>query len=97
MYNGIIEARRNNFKLVKVIEYNNNAIKSLSNKLEGYYTVTRHLLERISSNLVEHQISSVEDNCGSCEIRVDKLDKIIGLLETNIHHYFKFNKHEALR
>ena len=84
-------------KLLKVIEEKDTAIKELSNRLEGYYTVTRHLLEEMNSNLVENQISSVEDNFGSNEIKVDKLVGILDLLETNLNHYFNFNKHEALR
>ena len=47
-------------KLLKVIEEKDIAVKELSNRLEGFYTVTRHLLERINYNLVENQISSVE-------------------------------------
>ena len=33
-------------KLLKVIEERNIAIKELSNRLEGYYTVTRVLLQK---------------------------------------------------
>ena len=87
--NGRIEARRNNFNIVKkVIEEKYFAIKELSNRLEGYYTCTRVLLERINYKLVEHQRSSVEDNVGSYEIKVDELVRIIDLLESNLNQYF---------
>ena len=33
--------------LLKVIEERDTAINELSNRLEGYYTVTRHLLDKI--------------------------------------------------
>ena len=59
--------------------------------------MTRPLLERINCNLVENQISSVEDNFGSYEIEIDKLVRRIDLLETNLNHYLNVNKHEALR
>ena len=39
--------------LLKVIEDRDLAIKELSNRLEGSYTVTRVLLEQICSNLIE--------------------------------------------
>ena len=51
-------------KLLKVIDEINIAIKELCNRLEGYYTCTRVLLERMNSNLVSGQVSSVEDNGG---------------------------------
>ena len=49
-------------RLLKVMEDKYIAIKDLSNRLEGDYTVTRHLSERTNYNLVENQISSVGDN-----------------------------------
>ena len=73
--------------MLKVIEEHDTAIKELRSRLEGYYTVTRHLLERISYNLVSGQVSSVEDNVGSYEIKVDKLVRIIDLLESNLNRY----------
>ena len=80
---------RNNFKqTLKVIEETYTAIKELSNRLQGCYTVTRHVLERINSNLVESQISRVGDNCGYYEIKVDQLARRIDLLEINLNQYF---------
>ena len=49
-------------KLFKVIEEKYTAINELSDRLEGYHTCTRVLLERINSNPVESQISSIDDN-----------------------------------
>ena len=75
--------------LLKVIEDKDIAIKELSNQLTGYYTCTRVLLERISSNLVESQISGVDDNFGSYGIKIGKLVRRIDLLEFNLNQYFK--------
>ena len=75
--------------LLKVIEDKDIAIKELSNQLTGYYTCTRVLLERINSNLVESQISGVDDNFGSYEIKIGKLVRRIDLLEFNLNQYFK--------
>ena len=50
--------------------------------------MTRHLLERTNYNLVEHQISAVEDNFGSYEIKVGKVVRIIDLLESKLNQYF---------
>ena len=71
--------------LLKVIEESYTAINELSNSLQGYYTCTRVLLERINSNLVESQISGVGDNVDSHEIKIDKLVRRIGLLESNLN------------
>ena len=67
-------------KLLKVIEERNIAIKELSNRLEGFYTCTRVLLEQINYNLVSGQTSSVGDNFDSYEINIDNLVRIIYLL-----------------
>ena len=75
--------------LLKVIEDKDIAIKELSNQLTGYYTCTRVLLERVNSNLVESQISGVDDNFGSYEIKIGKLVRRIDLLEFNLNQYFK--------
>lgn len=83
----IIYDGRNKFKLFKVIEEKCIASKESRNRLEGYYTVTRHLLERINHNRVENQISSVEDNFGSYAIKVDKLVLRIDLIETKLNQY----------
>ena len=46
--------------------------------------VTRHLLERINSNLVSGQVSGVDDNFGSYEIELTNyVIRRIDLLETN--------------
>ena len=84
-------------ELLKVIEETDTTIKELSNRLECYYTCTRFLLERINSNPVETQLSGVDDNSDSYENKIDKLLRRIDLFETNLNHYFHFNKHEALR
>ena len=42
----------------------------------------------MNSNLVSGQVSSVEDNSGSYEIRVNKLVRILDLLESNLNHCF---------
>ena len=73
--------------LLNVIENKDTAIKELSNRLEGYYTCTRVLLERIHSNLVESQISGVDDNFDSYEINIDKLVRRIDLLESSLNQY----------
>ena len=57
-------------KLLKVIGESDIAVKELSNRLEGYYTCTRVLLERINSNLVSGQVSGVDDNFGSYAIKM---------------------------
>ena len=75
-------------KLLKVIEDKYTAIKTLFNKLEGYYTCTRVLLERTKSNLVERQISGMYDKFDSYEIIIDKLVRRIDLLEPNLNQYF---------
>ena len=54
--------------LLNVTEERYIAIKELSNRLEGVYTCTRVLLERLNYNLVSGQTSSVCDNFDSYEI-----------------------------
>ena len=73
-------------KSLKVIEEKDTAIKELSHRLEGYYTVTRHLLERINYNLVPGQISGVDDSCDYYENKIDKLARRVDLFETNLNH-----------
>ena len=68
-------------ELSKVIEDKDMAIKSLSNKLESYYTCTRFSLDQINSNLVENQVSGVADNVDSYEQKHNKLVRRIDLLE----------------
>ena len=63
-------------------------MKALSNKLEGYYTCTRFLLERINSNIVENNISGVASKFAPYEIRIGKLVRRIDLLESNINQLF---------
>ena len=75
-------------KLLKVIEDKDIAIKELSKQFTGYYTCTRALLEKINYNLISSQISGVEDNFGSYEIRIDKLARSIDLLESNLNQCF---------
>ena len=74
--------------MLKVIEDIHIAINELSNRLEGFYTCTRVLLERINYNLVSGQVSGVEDNSGSYDIQTDTLVIIIDLLESNLNQYF---------
>ena len=76
------------FNMLKVIEDKHIASTSLYDKLEGYYTCTRFLLEELSSNLVENQISGVADNCDSYEHRIDTLVRRIDLLEHYSNQYF---------
>ena len=76
------------FKLLKVIEDKGMSIKWLSNRLEGYYTCTRVLLERINSNLVESQISGVQDKFDSYEQNIDKLVRRTDLFESNLNQHF---------
>ena len=76
-------------KLLKVSEEKDTALKDLSNRLEGYYTCTRVLLEKINSNLVSGQVSSVEDNFGSYEIEIGKLARRIDLLINLKQHFHK--------
>ena len=61
------------FKLLKVVEEKDTAIKALSNKLEGYYTCTRFLLEKLNPNLIASQTVGVDDNFDSYEKKIDKL------------------------
>ena len=67
-------------KLLKVIED-----KDIGNRLEGFNTCTRVLLERINYNLVSGQVSSGEDMVGSYEKTTDKLVIIVDLLESNLN------------
>ena len=64
------------------------AIKELSKQLTGYYTVTRALLEKVNPNIIESQVSGVDDKFGSYEIKVDKLVRRTDLLENNFNQYF---------
>ena len=88
--NGRIETRRNNFKIVfkKVIEGKYISVKELNKRLERHYTVTRFLFKQMNSNLASGQPSSVGDNFDSYAIKIDKLVRIIGLLESNLNQYF---------
>ena len=72
-------------KIIKVIEDKDIAMKELRNRLEGFYTCMRVFLERASPNLVSGQVSSVEDNVGSYELKADKLVRISYLLESNLN------------
>ena len=54
--------------LLKVIEEKDASVKELSKRLEGYYIVTRVLLEQINSSLVSGQTFSVGDNFDPYEI-----------------------------
>ena len=72
-------------KLLKVIEEKDTAFKELSNRIEGYYTCTRVLLERINSKLVKSQISGVDDNFDSYEKKIDILVRRIDLLENSLN------------
>ena len=66
----------------------NIAIKGLSNRLEGFYTCTKVLLERINSNSVSGQVSGVDDNFGSYDIHIDELVRRIDFLESNLNQHF---------
>ena len=70
-----------------MIEDKDMSIKELSKQLTGYYTVTRVLLDKIIYNIVSGQTSSVGDKFDSYEIKVDKLVRIIDLLESNSNQY----------
>ena len=63
-------------------------LKNLSNRLEGFYTCARVLLERINSNSISGQVSGVDDNFGSYEIQAGNLVRRIDLLESNLNQYF---------
>ena len=76
------------FKLLKVIEEINTAIKMLSNKLEGYYIRTRFLLDKINSNLIENQVPGVDGNFDYYVHKNNKIDRIIDLLESNLNQCF---------
>ena len=45
------------------------------------------MLERNISNLIEHQVSSVDDSVDSYENKIDKLVRRIDLLESNLNQY----------
>ena len=74
-------------KLPKVVEEKDDSVKELSKRLEGYYAVTRVLLEEISHNLVSSRTSTVGDNFDSHDIGIDKLVRRIDLLENNLNQY----------
>ena len=78
----------NTLKLSKVIQDKDLAVEALARKLEGCTTCIKLLLERTISNIVEHQISGVDSNFDSYEIKVDKLVRRIDLLESNSHQLF---------
>ena len=73
-------------RLLKIIEEKYTSIKEFSNKLTGYYTCTRVLLEEINYNIIESQVSGVDDSFGSYEIKVHKFVRRIDLLESNLNH-----------
>ena len=56
--------------LLNVIEDNDICVKELSKRLEGYYTVTRHLLYKINSNIISGRTSSVGGNFDSYEMKL---------------------------
>ena len=58
-------------KLLKVAEEKNVSVKELSKRPEGYYTVTRVLIEKINYNLASGQTSSVGDNFDSQQKLID--------------------------
>ena len=70
-----------------MVEEKVTAIKELSNRLEGYYTCTRFLLERINSNLFESQVSGIDGHVDAYEIKICKLVGRIDLLENNSNQY----------
>ena len=74
-------------ELLKVIEEKGITIKELSSRPEGFYACTRVLLERINYKLVSGQVSSVEGNVGSYEIKVDTLVRRVDLLENDLNQY----------
>ena len=69
--------------LLKVVEDRDIAVKELSQRLEGYHTVARGLLDEINSNLVSGQTSSVGGNFDFYEIKVGKLVRRTDLLENS--------------
>ena len=77
----------NTLKLLKVIQDKDLAVEALARKLEGYNTCLWFLLERINSNVFEHQISGVDSNFNSYDIKLDinLLDESIclNLIQTN--------------
>ena len=74
--------------MLKVIQDKDLAVEALARKLEGYNTCLRFLLERINSNIVEHQLSGVVSNSDYYEIAIDKLVRRIDLLESKLNQYF---------
>ena len=48
--------------------------------------MTRLLLEKVNSNIVESQVPGVEDKLDYYEHKIDKLVRRIDLLETNLNH-----------
>ena len=59
----------NTLQLIHMIQDKDDSSKALRNNIEGYYTCTRFVLERIHSNIVEHQISEVGHNSDSYDIK----------------------------
>ena len=74
-------------KLIKITQDKDLAVAALGNKLEGYNTCIRCLLERINSNIVENQISGAGSNFDAYEIRLDKWVRRIDVLESNSNQY----------
>ena len=82
------ETTLNNNNKKRLIEDKDTSPKELSNKLEGYHTCTRCLLERINPNIAESQISDVDSNVDSYEINIGKLPRRTDLFESNSNPYF---------
>ena len=78
----------NALKLLKVTQDKDLAVEALARKLEGYNTCIRFLLDIISPNVVEHQLSGVDSNFGPYEIKPDKRVRRTDLLEYNLNQLF---------
>ena len=84
-YNGRIETRRNNFKIVFKTE-KHDSVKELSKRLVGYDYCTRFFLVKINYNLVSSQTSSVGDNFDSHEEELIYLERIyINIIINDLH------------
>ena len=75
-------------KLLKLVEEKDIAIKELSGNIEGYYTVTKFLLERLNHNLVEARIQFASNDFNSFEIKVDKICNRIDMLEQKLIYLY---------
>ena len=60
------------------------SVEALGNKVEGFDTSTKFVLERLTSNLVETRVSDASQSLDSYELKPDKLVRRFDLLEHDV-------------